>query len=142
MLQKTIRRSDATSEFFPPADYQKILEAEEALKLRLPDELRSALQETNGLTANYGAWLVWPIERIREDNLLFRSKTEFRDLYMPFDHLLFIGEPGNGDQFAYAILNGAIPKTDIYWWDHETDSREWFAKSLEDYLVRWLSKKS
>ncbi len=117
------------------------MEAERTFKTKFPDELWLALQETNGLTANYGAWLVWPIERIIKDNLLFRTKAEFRKLYMPFDHLLFMGEAGDGDQFAYTILEGEIRKTDIYLWDHELDNREWFARSLEDYLTRWLSKK-
>ena len=140
MLLNLIKPLDDTSEFFPPANSQKLLEAEQRLRIKLPDELRRALQETNGITANYGAWLVWPIERILKNNLMFRSNIEFRHLYMPFEHLLFIGEAGNGDQFAYAILDGEIRKTDIYLWNHELDSREWFALSLKDYLKRWLSR--
>ena len=139
-LDDLIKHLDDTSKFYPPAGLQKILDAEEKLGIKLPDELISALQETNGITANYGAWLVWPIERIIEDNLMFRSNGDFSKLYMPFDHLLFIGEAGNGDQFAYGIVGGEILNTDIYLWDHEMDSREWFAASLKDYVQKWLSK--
>jgi hypothetical protein len=31
---------------------------------------------------------------------------------MPFDHLLFVSDAGNGDLFGYAVLNGVVRKTD------------------------------
>ncbi len=142
MLREIVEPLDRTAGFFPPADIHKIKAVERSFKLKLPDELGRALQESNGLTADHSAWLVWPIERILKDNRLFRSKPEFRELYMPFNHLLFVGDSGNGDQFAYPILGGVIRSTDIYLWDHESDNRIWYAGSLEDYLKRKLSKKS
>ena len=58
---------------------------------------------------------------------------------MPFDPLLFFGDAGNGDQFAYAIHEAQVRRNDIFAWDHETDSRTWVAPSLERYLEWWLS---
>jgi hypothetical protein len=87
----------------------------------------------------YGLGLIWPVERIVEDNLSFRSNAEFKELYMPFDHLLFFADAGNGDQFAYSINAGVIRKSDIYAWKHEDDSRVWVAPSLKKYLEWWLN---
>nr|WP_280703686.1 hypothetical protein [Kitasatospora sp. GP82] len=44
---------------------------------------------------------VWAIEQIVEQNLYFRSDGSFARLYMPFDALLFFGDNGGGDQFAF-----------------------------------------
>lgn len=55
--------------------------------------------------------------------MIFRQSVDFRELYMPFDCLLFIADAGNGDQFAYSIVGGAIRRDDIFAWDHENDSR-------------------
>lgn len=57
---------------------------------------------------------------------------------MPFDSLLFFGDAGNGDQFAYAVCDGEIRRPDIFVWDHETDSRSRIARSLESYLERTI----
>src|SRR5262245_42598552 len=101
-------------------------QAELSLGLKLPDELRSILRETNGVEGQYGLGLLWPLERIVEDNLKFRSLEDFRHIYMPFDHLLFFADAGNGDQFAFPIdADGAIHRPDVFAWDHETDSRTW-----------------
>lgn len=93
--------------------------------------------ETNGVTGEYKMDLVWSLDRIRKDNLLFRNYQDFKDLYMPFDCLLFFGDAGNGDQFAYSILNGKIQRNDIFVWNHENDSRTWAASNLKQYLD-WL----
>jgi hypothetical protein len=58
---------------------------------------------------------------------------------MPFDHLLFFGDDGGGDQFALSIqADGVIHKYDIYRWEHETDARSWFASGLEQFLAKRL----
>jgi hypothetical protein len=57
---------------------------------------------------------------------------------MPFDSLLFFADTGTGDQFAYPITPTGI-RDDIYVWDHEDDSRRWYAARLEQYLAWWLS---
>ena len=80
----------------------------------MPDELKALLSESNGVHGEYELGLIWPIERIVKDNLEFRQTPVFRDLYMPFDPLLFFADAGNGDQFAFAILDGEIRRSDIF----------------------------
>jgi hypothetical protein len=75
-----------------------------------------------------------------QENLMFRTYPDFKDLYMPFDPLLFFGENENSDLYAYAITaNGIIQKSDVFIWDHETDGREWYAGWLHQYLEKRLS---
>ncbi len=64
-----------------------------------------------------------------------RMTVAFKELYMPFDHLVFFGEDGGGDLFAFAVhADGRNHKDDIYRWDHETDGRSWYAACLEQFL--------
>ncbi len=125
--------------FAGPASSRHLAEAEKDLCIVFPDELRELLSESDGVNGAYGLGVVWPLARIREDNLQFRSNPDFRALYMPFDCLLFFGDAGDGDQFGYAILDGAIRRDDVYRWSHENDGREWAASSLRQYLERWAT---
>lgn len=127
--------------FASPASALRLAETEKALGITLPDELRELLLESDGVKGKYGQGLVWSIARIQEENLQFRSNPDFRTLYMPFDSLLFFADGGNGDQFGYAILDGAIRRTDVYVWNHEDDSRTWAASSLKQCLEWWLTGK-
>ncbi|MFE5586276.1 SMI1/KNR4 family protein [Kitasatospora sp. NPDC056531] len=122
----------------PPAPEPALMEAQQLLGRPLPDELAALLRESNGVEAEYWLELIWPIERIVTDNLVLRSDADLAKLYMPFDPLLFIGDAGNGDQFAL------VPHTrrpDVFAWDHENDSRTWVAPSLAKYLDWWLTGK-
>jgi len=101
----------------------------------LPGDLTSLLSETNGVTDRYGAGLIWSTDRVISDNQSFRES--FAELYMPFDALLFFADAGNGDQFAFP-LTSAGARDDVFVWDHESDSRRWYASSLEQYLTWWL----
>ena len=124
-----------------PATLNEIASVESELEVSLPRELKNLLQESNGVEGPYGLGLIWGTERIKRDNLSFRRFLDFKDLYMPFDHLLFFADAGNGDLFALAILNNKIRNPDIFVWNHENDSREWVAPSLERYLEWWLNGK-
>src|SRR5262249_3255374 len=124
-----------------PASIDDIQLLERALAVDLPSELRELLRETNGVSAVYGTGLVWPVDRIKHDNQYFRAEADFKELYMPFDHLLFFGDHGNGDQFAYAVLDGAVRWLNIFAWNHEDDSRTWVAPSLQRYLEWWSQGK-
>jgi hypothetical protein len=119
------------------ASAQQVLDAEARLGVSLPAALSDLLRETNGAFGQHSLRIVWPIERIVRDNLDFRSSLEFRNLYMPFDPLLFFGDGGNGDQFAFVILNGVVRNPDVFVWNHEDDSRTWVAPDLERYLEWW-----
>jgi hypothetical protein len=127
--------------FQAPAPAEAIVALERELEVAIPDDLKALLGESNGVVARYSTSLVWSVEEIAGQNDLFWTDEDFRDLYMPFDCLLFFGDAGNGDQFAYRILNGRIPDTSwIYKWDHENDNREWFATNLEDFFRRIVPK--
>src|SRR5207244_1879500 len=120
-------------EFAPPATVAQLAAAERAIGVALPADLRSLLLESNGVVGQYGLGLVWPVERIEADNVAFRANPDFRELYMPFDPLLFFGDEGGGDQYAFRILAGAVQPDNVYQWVHENDSRQWFAGDLRDY---------
>lgn len=124
------------AEFSAPVDAAGLAAADERLGCSLPSRLVSLLRETDGIVGHYGVDTVWPLERIVEDNLRFRSDSSFADLYMPFDALLFFGDNGGGNQFAFVRRP---PRADIFVWDHEDDSRRWVARDLEDYLGRSLA---
>lgn len=111
----------------------------EELHVELPQDLLGLLNETNGVFDEYGSSLIWSIDQIIEDNLYYRNFEDYRDIYMPFDHLLFFSDAGNGDLFGYAILNGSIQREDIFVWDHETDSRKWISSSLKDFIEGWAN---
>ncbi|HQR07869.1 MAG TPA: SMI1/KNR4 family protein [Gemmatales bacterium] len=123
-------------ELCDPASEGTVKAAENALCINFPDALRSLLLSTDGVVGPFGCWLVWPAEMIVSENREYRSSPDLKGQYMPFDHLLFIGEVGNGDLFAYPIMSdgNACYKNDIFRWDHEMDNRSWVANNLEQYL--------
>ncbi|GAB3177678.1 SMI1/KNR4 family protein [Streptomyces incanus] len=123
-------------EFRAPVDATALAEAERRLGRGLPAQLTALLMETNGMVGEYGTDVVWSLDRIVEQNLLFWSPDTFPGLYMPFDPLLFFGDNGGGDQFAFVLTP---ERPDIFVWDHENDSRLWAARELEDYLHRSLA---
>ena len=123
--------------FENPTSPSQLANAEKELGAALPNELRELLLESDGVEGECGPAVIWPAERILRDNLEFRSTVAYRELYMPFDCLLFFGDDGGGDQFAYAILDGEIRWDKIYRWCHETDGREYVVWSLRSYLEQW-----
>ncbi len=66
--------------------------------------------ESDGIEGEYGPGLIWLLDRIVEDNLCFRGHTDFNELYMPFDCLLFFADAGGGDQFAFLINAGGTTR--------------------------------
>ncbi len=129
-------------EVAPPATVSQFAIAESSLKVAVPRPLCELLSECNGVAGEYGEGLVWSIERIIEDNLAFRANVDFRELYMPFDNLLFFADASNGDLFAFPIDgDGTIHRFEVFAWNHETDSRTWVAPSLKIHLDSNLSGK-
>lgn len=120
--------------FGDPATPAALTAVEAALGHRLPIDLRELLAEANGIQGEYGLGLVWSAERIATDNHLFRTSADFADLYMPFDGLVFFADAGNGDQF-FVSLSG---NSEVYVWDHESDSRTWVATTVLGYLEGWM----
>ncbi|MGW8951334.1 SMI1/KNR4 family protein [Streptomyces sp. NPDC055709] len=123
-------------EFRAPVGAAALAEAECRLDRSLPSQLTELLMETDGMVDEWGSGVVWALDRIVEQNLLFWSPDTFPGLYMPFDPLLFFGDNGAGDQFAFLLTP---ERPDIFVWDHESDSRLWAARELEDYLHRYLA---
>lgn len=133
MWCETISGIDPEAEFADPADDAEVRAAEERLGQTLPNDLKAFLAGTNGVTDRYGTDVVWPVERILTENLSFRTNESFRDLYLPFDSLVFFGDDGGGNQFAFVRTP---EKDDVFVWDHETDDRKWVAADLEQYVAR------
>jgi hypothetical protein len=134
MWRYVVERAWPDHEFHDGATEDFLTRAETQLGAALPGDLRALLAETNGVVGPSGLGLVWPVERIAADNLTFRS--DFSDVYMPFDALLFFGDAGNGDQFAFTVGDSA-GRADIFAWNHENDSRMWVAPELRTYLEWW-----
>lgn len=137
MWRELIEEVVPAAEVSAPAIGTALSEAAERLGHDLPDALVSLLLESNGLVGEHGLGLVWDLDRIVADNLDFRQRTDYRDLYMPFDPLLFFGDAGNGDQFA--LLSPPLDRDDVFAWNHEDDSRTWVAPDLSTYLRWWVS---
>jgi hypothetical protein len=140
MWRELIKSLTNECTFFPPASFAQLVAVEKALAVTLPDELRELLAETNGVKGEYGFWLVWPTEKIEKDNLFFRSFPDFRELYMPFEPLLFFAEYANSDLYAYIITSVGITRRDIFIWEHESDSRREYTFGLARYLERWVKE--
>lgn len=141
MWKKYIRKVAEGYDYREPATKSEISQLQEQLQIGLPNDLVALLGETNGVFDEFGCPLIWSTDQIVKDNLHFRNFADFKDLYMPFDHLLFFSDAGNGDLFGYAILNGVIQRDDIFVWDHETDSRKWIAYSLKEFIEGWTNDK-
>ncbi|MGK5637574.1 SMI1/KNR4 family protein [Streptomyces sp. URMC 126] len=135
MWKRTVRESCREAGFGEPAREAEIVAAERRLGQALPGELRHLLLECDGVTGHHLVDTVWPLERIVEQNLFFRSDASLARLYMPFDALLFFGDNGGGDQFAFVRTP---ERPDVFVWEHENDSRRWVANGLRDYLSRSL----
>ena len=103
--------------------------------------MRNLLCEADGVTDNYGHGPIWSLAEIEKQNKEFRITASFRELYMPFNHLLLFGADVGSDHYAFAIqADGQIHKNDVFRWEHETDARSWFAGNLEQFLETQLKR--
>ncbi|MCX5357221.1 SMI1/KNR4 family protein [Streptomyces sp. NBC_00124] len=121
--------------FREPVHDAELAEAERRLGRELPAELQHMLLESNGVIGPTSVHTVWALDQIVERNRLFWSDPSFAQVYMPFDALLFFGDNGGGDHFAFVQRP---QRPDIFVWEHESDSRRWVAGDLRDYLMRSL----
>ncbi|MBD3212418.1 MAG: SMI1/KNR4 family protein [Candidatus Lokiarchaeota archaeon] len=123
-----------------PADPDLIVEIEQTFHIKLPEEFLNLYNATNGVKDQFSYDIIFPDKDLLKRNQEMRTNDGFKNLYMPFDHLLFIGEYGNGDLFGYPItMNREIKKRSIFIWNHENDSREWAAMSIIDLFIRAIS---
>ncbi|AOY16423.1 cell wall assembly protein [Bacillus sp. ABP14] len=140
MWKETIHSISSNLSLKNPATKEELIEIQKCLLVELPNDLSQLLQETNGIAGEYGDF-IWSVSKIKTENMNMRNIVDFKDLYMPFDCLLFFADGGNGDLFGYSILNGIVQRDDIYVWNHENDSRTWVAPSLETFMKWWESGK-
>ncbi|GGQ77509.1 SMI1/KNR4 family protein [Couchioplanes azureus] len=123
-------------ELFERARSEDIDRIERIVGAPLPADLRGLLLETDGMLGEYSLDVVWNARRIADDNASFRANASFADLYQPFDDLLFFGDNGGGDQFAFMPHD---PQAGVIVWQHENDNRRKVAEDLSDYLRKILS---
>ncbi|MDQ0723831.1 hypothetical protein QF049_005092 [Paenibacillus sp. W4I10] len=121
--------------FSSPASGDEIAKVESLFHVTLPQELKEILLETNGVRAIYDLGLIWSVDRIKNENKHYRD-DHFQEYYMPFDNLIFFGESGIGDLFAFPVTGEGICRVDVFVWNHENDSRKWVAPSVSKY-VEW-----
>jgi hypothetical protein len=141
MWREIISMVEPKAIFFIGATESQVVAFERAIHVTLPDDLKNLLQESNGVRGEFGLRLIWSIEETSQHNLEMRHNLPFISDYMSFDHLVFFADAGNGDRFAFGIIQGAVKRPDIFVWDHENDSRSWVAPSLRHYLDWWLTGK-
>jgi hypothetical protein len=140
MWREFIQTLEPSATFFPPATELQLAKLETTFNVVLPDELKHLLLESNGVL-EYGFRFIWSIEEIIEENRDKRTNAVYSDIFMPFDNLLFFSDAGNGDQFAFPVVQGRIKRPRVFAWDHENDSRTWVAESLKSYIEGWLTGK-
>ncbi|MBS9802573.1 SMI1/KNR4 family protein [Bacillus toyonensis] len=140
MWKNTIHSIPSNLSLKNPATKDELTDIQKCLHVELPNDLYQLLKETNGIEGEYGDF-IWSTSKITTENMNMRNIVDFKDLYMPFDCLLFFADGGNGDLFGYSILNGIVQRDDIYVWNHENDSRTWIAPSLKVFMEWWESGK-
>lgn len=136
MWRDLLQDLSADTDLADPATDEALTGVERALGQPLPEDLAALLRECDGVCGEDGTDVVWSSERIAEENAAHRASPEFARLYMPFEPLMFFGDDGGGNQFAFV----RIPRRpEVFVWDHETDGRIWAARGLGDYLRRALA---
>lgn len=68
---------DDSAEFQPGATNDQLVSLEKAFNIRIPDEFRSLLTETDGVMAQYGSDIIWDCASIESQNVEFRQNWAF-----------------------------------------------------------------
>jgi len=113
-------------------------ELQETFGHELHPELRALLEATNGVRSPYDYALLWPIERIIDENRRIRCDRRLLKQYMPLDCLFFFADAGNGDLFGHAVVDNEIRCSDVFLWSHEDDSRTVYSTTLRGFLDQLL----
>lgn len=139
MWREQIDGLTTTASFGEPASDAAIAAIATSLGQPVPDDLASILRELGTVLDEYGADIVWTADKIVSENQDFRTYPDYKQLYMPFEPLMFIGDTGDGSRFAY-IRQPVRPQ--IYVWDHESDGRWFAANDMADLLRRHFTAES
>lgn len=136
--------------FCEPAPESLLLELKKHFNLiQLPPELEELYKQTNGVddllyikqlneSIKTGD-LIWPVERVIKENTFHRTSENYKRLYKGFNNLFFFADAGNGDLIAFEMQDGVLEKPDVYFWNHEDDTREWLAPGLKAFIEGWLT---
>lgn len=132
ILLEQFTRANPYMKLNPPAIEQEICEIEEKLQIIIPEDLKGLLREING-----DDFLLFSAKQIVETNLEMRTQKCF----MPLDCLLFFGTDGSGNYYGFPITcEDGVRDDNVYMWDHEYDSREWKAGSLEQMIIKYYTE--
>jgi hypothetical protein len=130
--------AEANLRLTPPPRQEAVREAEQKLGCHFASSLRSCYQQTDAVTDEWGYAYILPVADLVQQNQQLR--TQYRDLYMSFDDLIAFGQLGNGDLFFQPL---APPGNDnVFVWDHEDDSRRWYATDVADAIRRFARAKA
>jgi hypothetical protein len=123
-----------------PVDPDVLGDAEERLGMVLPEDLRSLLHESDGINGAGRGEPVWPVERIAEENVLLRSAGSTPALPDGADDdLLFFGDAGQGQLFAYELdAGGEVSESDVFLWQPGLGEAVWIASDLQSLLDDWV----
>ena len=89
MWKDTIHSISSNLSLKNPATKDELTDIQKCLHVELPNDLYQLLQETNGIEGEYGDF-IWSASKIKTENMNMRNIVDFKDLYMPFDCLLFL----------------------------------------------------
>ncbi len=110
-------------------------DVEMIFNVELPAMLKELMAASAPIQDQWGADIIWSANDMVKLNCELRGPA-LAELYMPFDHLLFIGADASGDQFGLVIDgDGHIRRNDIFRWSHECDSRVLFANDVSSYVA-------
>src|SRR5689334_857233 len=88
-----------------PITDSEIKKFKETLGIDIPQDLLSLYRESNGiqkiLNGTVTGDLIWSCLKVIKENIEFRANEDFRNLYMPFNNLLFFADRENGDLLAF-----------------------------------------
>lgn len=126
----------------PPASDAAITDVEETLAVKLPHDLRQVLAMSDGVSERMQladkdidiGYFLWPVERVKKENLSFRRGSRLRNRDLPVDNLLLFADAGNGDRYGFVISTDRKCTGPIIIHDHETDEHWQIATSLEQFI--------
>lgn len=127
---------EAQLRLVPPPSDADVRDAGEALGCRLSASLRILYAQTNGLLDEWGYAYVLSLAELVQQNQQFRA--QYGDVYMSFQALVLFGQLGNGDM----LFQPCVPEAtdNVFVWDHEDDSRTWYARDVEDAVRRLTAR--
>ncbi|MBV9851154.1 MAG: SMI1/KNR4 family protein [Armatimonadetes bacterium] len=148
MWREFIRSLTSLGRFSDPASAEEIARLEQTLGVHLPEDLRTLLEESNGVSVgpvfpelnDIVLSLVWSTEEIREENAFFRSfEASHPGEFPPLTPLFFFASEPNGDLLAFQVSDGRLTEPSIIRMRHDDyGDRKVVAASLREYLTQFL----